>query len=430
MEHSSYGQTDYDIRPPAPRWRVYSFVTLVVALIAGLIFAASGAFSSANASAVTAADCAEALGFPDRDAADQVWLQQCVHALRPYVAPTTASPTGEPTTVPPTTTPPSPSASPTVPTETATWTTSGRNLKDPRGVTFVPRGAEQVMWNASWLPNSHITQQANCGSNTIRILPYFTRNTPTGEPKNTIAQIEDQIRRGINGKVLVDIAIDGGQDSPNGSNPYLRTDVKTMLLKYQKYIVIHAKGEADESNGAQWVMNANARVAAMRAAGYTAPLYIMTTTAGRNLPVALNFGQQIVDADPLHRIVIGWQAYWGPNNFYQGQYGMTLAQAFTAVRNANFPIQVGLIKRADIQDGNQAAMNYSALMADAQSGATPENRIGWMWWDWRMGADDLTTNGNCGSYAHDGLDIVVNNTNGIQKTAVRTPFMLAQVAPV
>lgn len=415
---------DYPTRPPAPRWRVYGFVTLVVALIAGLIFAASGAFSTANASTVTTEDCAVALNYPDRTQAEKDWLALCVSALRPYVAPTTtapASPTNEPTTPPPTTEPPSASPSPTVPTETATWTTSGRFLKDPRGVTFTVRGAEQVMWNASWLPNSHITQQANCGSNTIRILPYFTRNTPTGEPKNTIAQIEDQIKRGINGHTLVDIAIDGGQDSPNGSNPYLRADVKTMLLKYQKYIVIHAKGESGEDSGAAWVTAANARVAAMRAAGYTAPLYIMTTTSGRNLPVALNFGQQIVDADPLHRIVIGWQAYWGPNNFYQNQYGMTLAQAFTAVQNANFPIQVGLIKRADIQDGNNAAMDYSALMADAQA-----KGIGWLWWDWRMGADDLTTNGNCGSYAHDGLDIVVNNANGIQKTAVRTPFLLSQ----
>lgn len=413
---------------PAPRWRVMTATGVAMGLVLTLTLWMGGVFAPSKANAaITADDCATALGYPDRTQAQRDWLQLCVDSLRPYVAPTTqpptASPTSEPTVEPsvsPTvapTTPPATTEPPAPPVETATYTTSGRFLKDPRGVTVTARGAEQVMWNASWLPNSHITQQALCGSNTIRILPYFTTNTPTGEPKNTLAQIEDQIKRAINGKTSVSVALDGGQKL----STWLRADVKALMFKYQKYITIHAKGESGEGSGAAWVTAANNVVSQMRAAGYTMPLEIMTTTAGRNLPVALQYGQQIVDADPLHRIIIGWQAYWGPGNFYQNQYGMTLAQAFQNVQNANFPIRVGLIKHADQQNGDPAVMNYSALMADAQA-----KGISWLWWDWRMGQDDLTSNGSCGTWAHDGADIVVNNANGIQHTSVRTPFMLDQ----
>lgn len=416
--HSSNGEIEYETRAPAPRWRVALTVSAVLAMLAVTILAGAWSFPVANASTVTTEDCAQAFNYPDRTQAEKDWLALCVSALRPYVAPTTEAPSPSATSEPSPTA--SPSASPTPPpppVETATYTTSGRYLRDPLGATVTVRGAEQVMWNASWLPNSHITQQASCGSNEIRILPYFTTATPTGEPKNTLAQIEDQIKRAINGHTLVSVGLDGGQKL----STWLRADVKALMIKYQKYIVIHAKGESGEGSGAAWVTAANSVVSQMRAAGYTMPLEIMTTTAGRDLPTALNFGQQIVDADPLHRIIIGWQAYWGPGNFYQNQYNMTLAQAFANAQAANFPIQIGLIKHADQQNNDPAVMNYSALMADAQT-----RGLGWLWWDWRMGQDDLTTNGNCGSYAHDGLDIVVNNPNGIQHTAVRTPFQLAQ----
>jgi hypothetical protein len=301
--HSSHGDLDYEIRPPAPKWRVYLTVSLILAMVTGVVFAASNAFSPANASAVTTEDCAQAFNYPDRTQAEKDWLALCASALRPYVAPTTEapSPSTSPTVEPSASASPTPSASPSPtvpppPVETSTYTTSGRYLKDPLGANVLVRGAEQVMWNASWLPNTHITQQANCGSNTIRILPYFTTNTPTGDPKNTLTQIEDQIKRGINGHVLVDVGLDGGQKL----STWLRADVKALMIKYQKYIVVHAKGESGEGSGAAWVTAANSVVSQMRAAGYTMPLYIMTTTAGRNLPVALEFGQQIVDADPLH----------------------------------------------------------------------------------------------------------------------------------
>jgi hypothetical protein len=440
--HSSDGELDYEIRQPAPRWRVYLTTAAALALIAGVIGLGSGALNPKAANAViTQEDCVTAFGHPDRTQAEKDWLALCVTALRPYVAPTTppASPSAEPSVSPTGAPTASPSASPTppaTPVETATWTTSGRFLKDPRGVTLVVRGAEQVFWNASWLPTSFVNQIGISGANTIRILPYYRNLTPNGEPRSTLTQIEDMIKRGINSKMLVDVAMDGGSVSKTWHLP----EVKALMKKYEKYTVIHAKGESYENSGPEWVTASNSVVAAMRAAGYNQPLYIMSRIGGRDLETILHYGQQIVNADPLHRIVFGWQAYWSPNTYQNSQRcplvsqpwpspnppaGCTLAQAFAAVANAPFPIQVGMIEHADQQDENPATMDWGALMSDAQS-----KSIGWLWWDWRMGVDDLTYDGHYGHWAHDGAQIVVSHPASIANTSVRTPFQLAQVAPV
>jgi hypothetical protein len=192
--------------------------------------------------------------------------------------------------------------------------------------------------------------------------------------------MEQLIRFGIQSNMLVDVAIDGGK------NPdiYLRSDVKGILLRYEKNIVIHAVGEAYESTGLAWATRVKGVIGRLRAAGCKAPLYVLTIDGGRSLPVILNYGAEILASDPLKNAVFGWQAYWGSSNYYQNRYGMTLAQAMARVRDAAFPIQVGLLRTTDPGE----TMNYSAVMADAQAYG-----IGWLWWDWRWSTDDLTTNG-------------------------------------
>lgn len=299
--------------------------------------------------------------------------------------------------------------------QSATYRTKGRFLYDPSGSRVVVRGAEQVFWDASWLPTSLVSEVGRSGANTIRVLPYYQQNTPTGDPKSTLAQIEDMIRRGIDAHMLVDVAIDGGRDV----GVYLRPEVKALLQRYQRFIVIHAMGESYVDTDEQWGAQAKQTITSMRQAGYTAPLYIMSRTGGRNLPTLLNQGQSVVDADPLHNVVLGWQAYWGSNNTYQNAYGMSLTQAMQRAAAAPFPIQVGVIHHSDSQDNSPQTVPYRDLMRLAH-----ELSLGWLWWDWRMGVDDLTTDGRFGSWTERGLDVVVSSTYSILKTSTRTVFQL------
>jgi mannan endo-1,4-beta-mannosidase len=299
--------------------------------------------------------------------------------------------------------PPPPSTGPGV------YQASGRRLLDPCGERLVVRGVEQMFWQTSWLSPRLVPEIAKTGANTVRILPQISLPTPTGEPPLSLARMEELIYLGIKNHMLVDVAVNGGKDP----SIYLRSDVKALLLKYERNIVIHAKGEGYERTGSEWATNAKDVVSQLRAAGYKAPLYIMATNGGRNLPVILKYGSEIVAADPLRNIVFGWQAYWGSSNYYQDLFGMTLTQAIAKVRDAPFPIQVGLLK---LTDGAEA-MDYSPVMAAAQA-----DGIGWLWWDWRMDRNNLTTDGIFGHWATYGQAVVVSNPNSISRTSARTYF--------
>jgi mannan endo-1,4-beta-mannosidase len=305
---------------------------------------------------------------------------------------------------------PPPPPPPPPSTGSGVYQASGRHLLDPCGERLVVRGVEQMFWQTSWLSPWFVPEIAKTGANTVRILPQISAPTPTGEPPLSLATMEVLIQLGIQNHMLVDVAVNGGKDP----SIYLRSDVKALLLKYEKNIVIHAKGEGYERTGAEWATNAKNVVSQLRSAGYKAPLYIMATNGGRNLPVILNYGTEILAADPLRNIVFGWQAYWGSSNYYQNLFGMTLAQAMAKVRDAPFPIQVGLLH---VTDGTSEAMNHSTVMADAQAYG-----IGWLWWDWRMDRNNLTTDGISGHWATYGQDVALTNPTSISRTAVRTYF--------
>lgn len=313
----------------------------------------------------------------------------------------------------------------------ATYRTSGRWLLDPQGERLIGRGVEMPYWRASWLQLGFVDEVGRTGANQVRVLPYLTQRTPTGDPVATLADVEDMVRRAIRGHMLCDLAIDGGQSPAT----WLRPDVLALLAKYERYLVVHAMGESYAPTNAAWRDSAIKVVQQLRAAGLRMPLTVMSRQGGRNLPCLLEQGQAVVDADPLHNVIMGWQAYWGSNNGYQGEYGMTLPEAMRRAAAAAFPIQVGLLYRSDPQDNSPQKVPYEDLMKLAQ-----ELQLTWWWWDWRMGIDNLTYDGLAGHWAKAdrgpgadgnpiGQTVAVSSPASIVKTAVRTRFQLEQVAP-
>jgi hypothetical protein len=282
---------------------------------------------------------------------------------------------------------------------------------------MVVRGVEQSFWDSADLPSTMVTEVGKSRANTIRVLPYLALTTPTREPNCGLAIAEDVIRRGIAAKMLVDVAIDGGQLLAS----YLRPDVRAMLMKYQQHIVLHGLGESTVSTGGAWVNQATHAIAELRRAGYICPLYIESNTYGRNLPTILSHGRQVVDADPLHNIVLGWQAYWGSSNFYQNLCGTTLRQGIEACAQTDFPIQVGIMEHTDPWSDPNEAAPYRDLMQWCQ-----EFSLGWLWWDWHMASnpvDQCTRDGLYGHWDTQGEDVLIANPYGIEKTSVKPAFL-------
>lgn len=301
---------------------------------------------------------------------------------------------------------------------TGVYQVKGRFLHDPCGEKLIVRGVEQVFWNPWLSPNGEfIAQIAKTGANTVRLLPHITQNStlPAGTTPLTLAQVENLIQLSISHGMMVDIALDGG----GSVDIYLRSDVKALLQKYEKHLVLHAMGEGTQSTASAWASDSIAGISKLRAAGYKAPIYVMSNTYGRNLPTLLSHGQQVFDSDPLKNVVFGWQAYWS-GTYYQSQYGMSLHEAFAKVRDAAFPIQAGIMGVTDPWS-NSLAMDYSLAMADSQAW-----EIGWLWWDWRLSGahTSLTTDGTYGNWQSPwGADVVINNANSLQKTSKKTAFL-------
>lgn len=323
----------------------------------------------------------------------------------PQVTPTTPAFTRPPTS----TTPPNPSLTPTVagPIIGVGYKVVGNKLTDPTGAPLRVIGVEQLYWNSGpngWNKPAFVTEMGKTGANMVRINPYYARNTPDGAPRSTLAEVEDMIRRGINAHMLVEVAFDGGKDH----TVYLRPEVKALLFKYQKFIAIHAKGESEENNATAWTNNATKVVKDLRGAGYTAPLFVLANGEGRMLSTVLSGCAAIQAADPLHSTMFGWQAYWGSSGFWQQQNGMTLQQGFQQAGASSCAIQAGLMQHTD----GAETMDYQKAMDWAK-----QNGIGWLWWDWRMGSDSLSTNGNYGSWTYLGTQVAPRIANESVRTA-------------
>lgn len=310
------------------------------------------------------------------------------------------------------------------------YRTQGRRLYDPNGDEVRLVGAEQTLWRASWLDPAFMGEIGETGATGCRVLPYYTRETPTGDKPASIDMIESALRWAIKGHMFVDLAIDGGQVP----DVWYRPEVMALIRKYEPWLGLHLVGESSEPTDTAWARSSSTAVKRMRDQGITCPLYVMARTSGRNLKSVLKVGGQVVDADPEHNIIFGWQAYWGSDGHYQREYGMTLEQAMRAAAAAPFPIQVGLINRSDPQDNSPQTTPYLDLMRWAK-----ELGLGWFWWDWRMGIDNLTRDGVYGHWAswNDGRDlgdsraraIAVEDPNSIARTAKRTRYQLEQKPP-
>jgi hypothetical protein len=75
-----------------------------------------------------------------------------------------------------------------------------------------------------------------------------------------------------------------------------------------------------------WLADQKDVITKFRAWGYTQPLTIGPPNAGRFLRALLDHGQELVDHDPLHSLVLNAQMYWGR---YSGSWSYQGANGFS-----------------------------------------------------------------------------------------------------
>jgi len=297
--------------------------------------------------------------------------------------------------------PPTPTANPT---QHATLVTSGRKLLDTCGNPFVTRGVEQIFGNQ--LPQGNdwvglIEQIAASGVNAVRILA----GTDTLALGDVDALIEIASAHGMIAYV-----------SPYGNDGMQwlgEPEVRAMLAKHERHIIIDAFGEPTFDDRDRFVTESTDAIRQVREWGYRVPLTVTANQFGRDLPSLLELGAEIVASDPLNNTVLGWQAYWSSSGYYQNLYGFSLEEAVQAVADAPFPIQLGLDRITDYPATDTA--DFGALLS-----ATETHGIGWLWWDWYNpygNENNLTEDGSTARLTPTGNTVINTHEASIQKTS-------------
>jgi len=288
-----------------------------------------------------------------------------------------------------------------VPVPSNTMRVSGRQLLDACGQPFVVRGVEQILGNQ--LPEGNdwlgiVREIAATGANAVRILPSV--NTLTTENV-------DEILTFIGEQGMVAFI-----DPLNGHDWYAQDDVRAMLKKHERFLIIDAYGEPQYDDIEKWQAEAKDALVRMRALGYEVPFTVYANQFGRGLPSLFDYGAEILAADPLHNTFLGWQAYWGNNGYYQEHYGYTLSEAVDAIVDSGLPIQMGL---DHITDMPSTEADYGTLMQGAE-----ENGIGWLWWDFYnpYGAENnLSQDGTAENLTATGSDVLDHHPASVANTA-------------
>jgi hypothetical protein len=289
------------------------------------------------------------------------------------------------------------------PVSRATMQTSGNQLLDTCGNPFVARGVEQIF--GEQLPQGNdwvglVEEIAKSGVNAVRVLA----STDT----LGIDDIDS----------LLDVVADHGMVAyvtPYG-NQGMRwlegQDVRVMLAKHEKNIIIDAFGEPTFDDRERFIAESTAAIQQVRSWGYRVPVTVTANQFGRDLPSLLELGAQVVASDPLHNTVLGWQAYWSQGGYYQETYGLSLTDAVAAISRAPFPIQIGLDHVTDFPASDTA--DYGTLMS-----ATQAHGVGWLWWDWYNpygSENNLTEDGTATQLTATGRSVIETHAASVENT--------------
>jgi hypothetical protein len=278
----------------------------------------------------------------------------------------------------------------------------GNKLLDTCGDEFIVRGSETFLGLGIDVGGSRVRvveEMVSTGVNAVRLIPNV----------NTLSlnEIDRFLTAAAEARVVVFL-------TPNGGNSWFsRQDVKNMLNKHKKWLIIDAYGEAPYDDRDRWQQDVQDGISEIRSYGYTVPVTVLANRYGRDLPSLFERGAEIVATDPQRNTILGWQAYWGTkNNYYQDLYGYSLTEGIEAAAEQDFPVQIGIDHFADLPDNE---MDYPAAMTTAR-----EHGVGWLWWDWYNPfgrTDNLTEDGTAENLTAVGEEVINDHPAGIRATA-------------
>lgn len=214
------------------------------------------------------------------------------------------------------------------------FTTQGTQLIDATGQPFVIKGINNPH---AWFGESAFQALADIAAtraNTVRIV-WNTRGRAD--------QLERIIEQCISLKMIPMVELHDVTGSSSGerlldmARYYTRDDVKAVLMRHQRYLLINIANEwgDHEVTTRQWTQSYRPVIAAMREAGFKTTLVIDAPGWGQNIHPILEGGRELIEDDPLHNILFSVHMYGSWNN------AQDIIDKLTAAKERQLPLIVG-----------------------------------------------------------------------------------------
>lgn len=214
------------------------------------------------------------------------------------------------------------------------FTTRGTQLIDATGQPFIIVGMNNPHAWFGERAYEALDEIAAIRANTVRIV-WNTRGRAD--------QLDRIIKRCVALKMVPMVELhdvtgnSSGQRLLDMTNYYSREDVKAVLMRHQRYLLINIANEwgKHDVTTQHWLQSYTDAVAAMRKAGFTTTLVIDAPGWGQNIQPILEGGQELIAKDSLHNILFSVHMYGSWN------HAQDIIDKLTAAKEKNLPLIVG-----------------------------------------------------------------------------------------
>ena len=196
-------------------------------------------------------------------------------------------------------------------------------------------------------------------------------------------------------------------------NFWVRPDVRDVLVKYEKYLLLNIANEAGTSAVSldEFKIKYSAAVYKMRKAGINVPLMIDAANWGRNEAYLLENAVGLLQMDPEHNLLFSWHI-WD-----SGIAESRIEQAVERSIALNFPLVIGEFAPMEVKC--KCCIPYKFIIKYCE-----EKSIGWLAWSWGPGNSDCTQMDMTKTVAFEtlhgwGLEVAITDKYSIKNTAVR-----------
>ncbi|WP_420150010.1 glycoside hydrolase family 5 protein [Spirosoma sp.] len=310
----------------------------------------------------------------------------------------------------------------------------GRFLYDPCNNKVTLRGVNKMnIWTDR--TGASFTEIARSGANSVRIV--WKAYEDNGQPTKA-ADLDNLITKCVaqNMIPIVEVHDATGNWSQLGKMVafWQRADIVAVIKKHETYLLVNIANECgnDTVTDAQFTQGYTNAVKQLRKSGIHTPLVIDGSDYGKNLEQLVRVGAGLTQIDPDKNLLFSVHTYWP---IASGATPQFIKDQFQAAVSAGLPFIVGEFSAYGAyaggasQCGPKGTVDYQTILSETQ-----RHGIGWLLWEWGPGNTgggdplcvvmDMTVDSKFSTLKGWGKEAAITNANSIQKTSVRSPFLV------